>query len=80
MIGNSSFGEVVCMYYMFHCSLWEVSDPCHKDVITSVLSGIQSDCEENGLEQRQIQNGGRDAKLLLFLVNSCALLFFSKAV
>jgi hypothetical protein len=54
-----------------HCALQEVSVPCHKDVISSVLSGIQGDCKENGLEQRQIQNGGRDAKLLLFLVNLC---------
>jgi hypothetical protein len=30
---------------------------------------LQSDCKENGLEKRQIQNGGRGAKLLLFLVN-----------
>jgi hypothetical protein len=46
--------------------------PCQKDVISSVLSGIQGDCKENGLEQIQIQNGGKDVKLLLFLVNSCA--------
>jgi hypothetical protein len=42
---------------------------CHKDVISFVLSGIQGDCKvtvENGLEQRQIQNRGRNAKLLLF--------------
>jgi hypothetical protein len=32
---------------------------------------LQSECKENGLEQRQTQNGGWDAKLLLFLVNSC---------
>jgi hypothetical protein len=30
---------------------------------------LQSDWKENGLQQRQTQNGGRDAKLLLFLVN-----------
>jgi hypothetical protein len=49
--------------------------PCLEDVISSVLSGIQGDVKvtaKNGLEQRQIQNGGRDAKLLLFLVNSYA--------
>jgi hypothetical protein len=33
---------------------------------------LQSDCKESGLEQRQIQNGSREAKLLLFLVNLCA--------
>jgi hypothetical protein len=44
---------------------------CHKDIISFVLSGIQGDCncKENGLEQRQIQNGDKDAKLVLFLVN-----------
>jgi hypothetical protein len=45
---------------------------------------LQSDCKENGLEQRQIQNGGRDAKLLLCLVNSYAQIrnqcFSAKAV
>jgi hypothetical protein len=30
---------------MFHCSLWEVLVPCHRDVISSVLSGIQGDCK-----------------------------------
>jgi hypothetical protein len=34
----------------------EVSVPCHEDVISSVFLGIQddlqSDCRENGLEQR----------------------------
>jgi hypothetical protein len=32
---------------------------------------LQNDCKENGLEQRQIQSGGRYAKLLV-LINSCA--------
>jgi hypothetical protein len=44
----------------------------HKDIISlSFLKSkvIQSDYKENGLAQRQIQNGGRDAKHLLFLVN-----------
>jgi hypothetical protein len=44
---------------------------------------LQSDCKENGLEQRQIQNGGRVAKLL-FLVNLWAQIrsqgFSSKAL
>jgi hypothetical protein len=30
-----------------HYSLWGVSVPCHKDVISSVLSGIQGDLKEN---------------------------------
>jgi hypothetical protein len=34
-----------------------------------VFPGIQGDCKENGLEQKQIQNGVRDTKLLLSLVN-----------
>jgi hypothetical protein len=44
--------------------------PCHKDVTSFILFGIQgkvslqSECKKNGLEQRQTQNGGRDAKLL----------------
>jgi hypothetical protein len=65
---------VVCPASL-HCSLREVSVPCHKDVINSVLSGIQDDCKvtaKNGLEQRQIQNGDENAKLLQFLVNSLA--------
>jgi hypothetical protein len=33
---------------------------------------LQSDYKENGLEQKQKQIGDKDAKLLLFLVNSCA--------
>jgi hypothetical protein len=45
---------------------------------------IASDCRENGSEQRQVQNGGRDAKLLLFLVNLWAqvrnLCFLAKTV
>jgi hypothetical protein len=28
-----------------NCSLWEVSVLCHKDVISSVLFGIQGDCK-----------------------------------
>jgi hypothetical protein len=69
----SSF-EVVVFSGSLHCSLWEVSVPYHKDVISSVLSGIQDDCKVtvkrvNGLELKQIQNGGRDNKLFLFLVN-----------
>jgi hypothetical protein len=45
---------------------------CHKDIISFVLFGIQGDCKvtkENGLQQRQIQNGDRGAKFFLFLVN-----------
>jgi hypothetical protein len=42
---------------------------CHKDIISFVLCGNQGDCKEKGLEQRQIQNGDRDANLFLFLVN-----------
>jgi hypothetical protein len=38
----------------------------------SVFLGIQGDCKENGLEQRLLQNEGKDAKFLLFLVNSWA--------
>jgi hypothetical protein len=64
----SSFGGVVSPV-SFHCFLGEVSVHFHKDVISSVLSGTQGDCKENGLEQRKIQNGGRDTKLLV-LVNS----------
>jgi hypothetical protein len=41
------------------CSLQEVSVPCHKDVISSVPSGLQGDCKKNGLEQKQIQNGSK---------------------
>jgi hypothetical protein len=33
-------------------------------------SKMISDYKENDLEQRQIQNGGKDVKFLLFLVNS----------
>jgi hypothetical protein len=41
---------------------------------SSVFPGIQDSCKvtakrEHGLEKRHIQNGGKDAKLLLFLVN-----------
>jgi hypothetical protein len=36
-----------------------VSVPCCEDVISFILPGIQSDCKENDLEQRQIQNGGQ---------------------
>jgi hypothetical protein len=35
-------GDLTCT---FHCSLWEVWVPCHEDVISSVLSGIQGDCK-----------------------------------
>jgi hypothetical protein len=52
-----------------HCSLWEVSVP-YEDVISPVLSEVQGDCKVTA--QRQIQNGGRDAKLLLFFVKSWA--------
>jgi hypothetical protein len=56
---------------MFHCSLWEVSVPCHKDVISTVLSGIQGDCKV--IVKRMAQSKDRykmetDAKLFLFLV------------
>jgi hypothetical protein len=48
--------------------------PCHKNVTSSVLSGIQGDHKMTvkRMQRRQIQNRGRDAKLLLFLVNSYA--------
>jgi hypothetical protein len=63
---------VVCLTSL-HCSFWEVSASYHIDVISSILSGIQGDfkatAKRMALEQRQIQNRGRDAKLLLFLVN-----------
>jgi hypothetical protein len=34
-------GGLFCMFHL----LWEVLVPCHKDVISSVLSGIQGDCK-----------------------------------
>jgi hypothetical protein len=37
-------GGVVCPASL-HCPLWEVSVPCHKDVTSSFLSGIQGDCK-----------------------------------
>jgi hypothetical protein len=51
--------------------LGAVSVPYHEDVICLSWNPrrLQSDCKENGLEQRQIQNGGKDVKLFLFLVN-----------
>jgi hypothetical protein len=42
---------------------------CHKDIISFVLFGIQVNYKDNGLQQRQIQNGDKDGKLFLFLVN-----------
>jgi hypothetical protein len=50
----------------------KLSVPCHKDLSVLSFLKLQSDYKENGLEQRKIQNGGRDAKLFLFLVNSWA--------
>jgi hypothetical protein len=35
-----------------------VSVPCPEDVISSVLPGLEGDCKENDLAQRQIQNEG----------------------
>jgi hypothetical protein len=44
-----------------------VSVPCHKDIINSVLPGIQKHCKVTAKRMaysRQIQNEGRDTKLL----------------
>jgi hypothetical protein len=45
-----------------------VSVPCHGEVMNHscpslIPRWLQGDCRENGSEQRQIQNGGRDAML-----------------
>jgi hypothetical protein len=52
-----------------------VSVPCHKHIIICLSwnpRGLQSDCSENGLEQRQIQNGGEMPCFSPKLVNSWA--------
>jgi hypothetical protein len=47
--------------------------PCHKDIIYQSCSSwnpqLQSGCRKNGLEERNIQNGGKDTNLF-----SCFLL------
>jgi hypothetical protein len=45
IISNCPHLERWSVLLSLHYSLWEVSVPCHKDVISSVLSGIQSDCK-----------------------------------
>jgi hypothetical protein len=73
---GSYFLEGVIWFLFERITLaWDVNRP-HWDGGSSrwlwffiKMLSVLSD-KENDLKQRQIQNGGRDVKLLLFLVNS----------
>jgi hypothetical protein len=67
IIGNCLHLEGICPARLC-CSSWEVSVPCHKDVIDhSCPSLIPRWLQERMAQSKgqQVQNGERDAKLLL---------------